>query len=198
MPEAVAALTDASSWLALGAAIWIGMLALQLADLISTASRIPRLSAYALLRDDVADAAQLRLSSAQLADFRGRLADLDGREAMRRTRAGSVTGRLWRGSPWRLIPVALSLVPLTLLIGRSAVLLSAAALILPVICYLLALAAARASVAAAGAREAMREHQRAEIVDLLAAATKTARVPVAGLGDRVRRALQLLREQQGD
>jgi hypothetical protein len=69
------------------------------------------------------------------------------------------------------------------------------ALLLPAMSYLLALAAARASVAAAGARSVVHDQQRAEIVDLLDLATRSSRAPVAGLGDRVRRALQILREQ---
>jgi hypothetical protein len=181
---------------ALCLAIWVGLVALQLADLSLTASRIPKLSAYAAIRDELVDAAETRLSTEQLTAYRDRLAALDEQEAARSVPLGrGANAQLWRGSPWRLVPVLLAAVPVALLVANPPA--ASLALALPVIAYLLALAAARASVAAAGARAVVRDAQRAEIDELLRELAKTARAPVAGLGDRVRRALSILREQQG-
>ncbi|HWR84874.1 MAG TPA: hypothetical protein VN200_02645 [Rhodoglobus sp.] len=180
----------------LALAIWIGLVALQLADLSLTASRIPRLSAYAAIRDELLDVADARLSAEQLQAYRDRLSTLDAAEAARSVPEGrSAAAQLWRGTPWRLGPVVLAFVPAVLLAAEPW--LALAALVLPGIAYVLALAAARASVAAAGARAAVRDAQRAEIDELLRLFAKHARPPVAGLGDRVRRALTILREQQG-
>jgi hypothetical protein len=179
----------------LALAIWIGLVALQLADLSLTASRIPKLSAYAAIRDELLELTDARLSAEQLQGFRARLSELDDAEAARAVPVGrSATAQLWRGTPWRLVPVVAALVPAVLLAAEPW--LTLAALVLPVIAYLLALAAARASVAAAGARAAVRDAQRAEIDELLRHSARNARQPVAGLGDRVRRALTILREQQ--
>ena len=179
----------------LALAIWIGLVALQLADLMLTASRIPRLSGYAAIRDELADLAGARLSAEQLQGFRDRLVELDWAEAERAVPAGrGANAQLWCGTPWRLIPVLLALLPAIALL--QAPLLAAAALALPGAAYALALAAARASVAASGARVAIRDAQRAEIEELLREAARSSRAPVAGLGDRVRRALSILREQQ--
>lgn len=180
---------------ALGLAAWIGLVALQLADLSLVASRVPQLSAFLAIRDELEDASAARLSVEQLDGYRERIAALDEHEAARAVPPGrTATTQLWRGTPWRLVPVALSLIPFLVLLSDLP--LSLLALALPLVSYLLALAAARASVAAAGARAVVHAHQRAEIAELLEAATRSSRKPVAGLGDRVRRALQILREQQ--
>jgi hypothetical protein len=180
----------------LGLAAWIGLIALQLADLVLTASRVPQLSAFVAIRDELEELAGARLSAGQLQGYRERIAVLDAREAARAVPAGrGANAQLWRGTPWRLIPVVLSLLPFLLFASRLPV--GLLALVLPVVGYVLALAAARASVAAAGARGVIHAHQRAEIADLLEGAAKSSRPPVAGLGDRVRRALKILREQQG-
>lgn len=180
----------------LGVAVWVGLVALQLADLSLTASRVPKLSAYAAIRDELEDAADARLSAEQLTGYRDRLAALDELEASRAVPLGrGANAQLWRGTPWRLVPVVLALMPFVLLVASEPI-AAVLSLLLPVSAYVLALAAARASVAAAGARATVRDSQRAEIEDLLRDAAKSARVPVAGLGDRVRRALQILREQQ--
>ena len=60
----------------------------------------------------------------------------------------------------------------------------------------LALASARASLASKTAWHAVYLKQRSEVEDLLIELEKTSRKGVAGLGDRVTRALQILREQQ--
>jgi hypothetical protein len=180
----------------LALATWIGLVALHLADLSLTASRIPQLSSYVALREELVDNADARLSREQLDGFRARLADLETAESARAVPAGrSATSQLWRGTPWRLILVALAFVPFVLFVAPAGSPIALIALALPVISYVLALAAARASVAAAGARSLVHDQQRSEIIDLLEVAARSSRAPVAGLGDRVRRALTILREQ---
>jgi len=60
----------------------------------------------------------------------------------------------------------------------------------------LALTSARASLASKTAWHAVYLKQRSEVEDLLIELEKSSRKGVAGLGDRVTRALQILREQQ--
>lgn len=177
-------------------ALWVGLLALQLADVVLTASRLPQLSAFASVKAALLDAEGQRVSPEQLDAWREQIAELDAREAARAIPAGrGATAQLWRVTPWRLAPTVLAIV----LVGLAAAYwpLVLPALPLPVVTYVLALAAARASVAAASARATVHEQQRAEIEELLDRVSRTARKRVAGLGDRVNRALQILREQQG-
>ena len=190
-----------SSFEFISLAVWVGVVALQLADLTLTASRVPQLSAFSVLRDEVRDASGARLAQEQLDDFRDRLAALDRREAARAVPPSrGANAQLVQGVPWQLAAVALSLLPMIAVVTGpgSAVGAAIVGLLLPVISYLLALAVARASVAAAGARSSLHGNQRAQIIELLDAAAKTSRKKVAGLGDRVARALQILREQQGE
>jgi len=177
-------------------ALWMGVLALQLADIIMTASRLPQLSAFAAIRAELTDAAGTRYTAEQLAAYREQIDALDAREAARAVPAGrGATEQLWRGTPWRLAPTVLAFAPVFFMANLWPV--SLLALLLPVITYVLALAAARASVAAASARALVHEQHRLEIDELLDRAARTSRKRVAGLGDRVNRALQILREQQG-
>lgn len=176
-------------------AVWIGILALQLADVVLTASRLPQLSAFEAIKVELADAQGKRLTTEQLEAYRKQITALDEREAARAVPPGrGANSQLWRGTPWRLVPVALSAVPI--LLTSSEWPASLIAIALPVLSYVLALAAARASVAASSARIAVHELQRVEIEDLLDRASRSSRKRVAGLGDRVTRALQILREQQ--
>lgn len=190
-----------SSFEFLSLAIWIGVVGAQLAELSLTASRVPQLSAFGVLRDELRDATGVRLSAEQLSDFRERLATLDEREATRAvppTRGANA--HLWAGVPWQLAAVLGSLLPfLAVLVADPTHPGSALpGLLLPVISYALALTVARASLAVAAARSGLHAQQRAEVAELLEHAAKNSRQRVAGLGDRVARALQILREQQAE
>ena len=205
-----------SSFEFISLAVWVGIVALQLAELTLTASRVPQLSAYSALRDELQDSASARVSADQLIGFRQSLVALDEREALRSLPASrGANAQLWRGVPWQLTAVAFSFLPMvaTLVSGpRDGMPLNRGSfdwgsfdwgvalvgLLLPVISYALALAVARASVAAAGARTTLHSHQRAEIAELIEQAARSSRQKVAGLGDRVARALQILREQQAE
>ena len=205
-----------SSFEFISLAVWVGAVALQLAELTLTASRVPQLSAFSALRDELQDAASARLSADQLTDFRQRFAALDEREALRCVPASrGANAQLWRGVPWQLTAVAFSFLPMVAALVSEPLVsgpqdggprdgmplnwgVALVGLLLPVISYALALAVARASVAAAGARTTLHSHQRAEIVALIEQAARSSRQKVAGLGDRVARALQILREQQAE
>lgn len=177
-------------------ALWSGLLALQVVDVVLTASRLPQLSAFTSIKAALLEAEGTRVAPEQLAEWREQVAELDAREAARAIPAGrGATEQLWRATPWRLAPTGLAIVGVVAAAGYWPMVLLAVPL--PIVTYVLALAAARASVAAASARASIHEQHRAEIDDLIDRVSRTARKRVAGLGDRVNRALQILREQQG-
>lgn len=177
-------------------ASWFGLVALQLADVVLTSSRLPQLSAFTSVKGELLAAEGTRIAPERLDAWRAQVAELDAREAARAIPAGrGATAQLWRATPWRLAPTVLALALIAASLWAWPVTL--AALPLPIVTYVLALAAARASVAAASARSTIHEQQRAEIDELIDRASRAARKRVAGLGDRVNRALQILREQQG-
>lgn len=177
-------------------ALWAGLLALQIADVVLTSSRLPQLSAFANVKAALHDAEGSRVAPEQLEEWRRQIAELDEREAARAIPPGrGATEQLWRATPWRLAPTVLAIASVVVATVHDPV--GLVALPLPVVTYVLALAAARASVAAASARATVHDQHRAEIEELLDRASRVARKRVAGLGDRVNRALQILREQQG-
>jgi hypothetical protein len=111
---------------------------------------------------------------------------------------------LWGASWWRLVPVVAALVPiLALAFGGNLIALVAdvpivALLLVPIpLSYLLALTSARAALSAKVTWHAVGQAQRSEVEELITNLERTSRKGVAGLGERVARALQILREQQG-
>lgn len=176
-------------------ALWSGLLALQVVDVVLTASRLPQLSAFATMKATLIAAEGTRVSPEQLDAWRAQIEELDARERARAIPPGrGATEQLWRATPWRLAPTAAAVAAAAAFAGHWPIVLVAVPL--PIVTYVLALAAARASVAAASARATVHEQQRAEIEDLVDRVSRSARKRVAGLGDRVNRALQILREQQ--
>ncbi|CAN5171806.1 hypothetical protein BH11ACT2_BH11ACT2_05250 [soil metagenome] len=112
---------------------------------------------------------------------------------------------LWRGNAVRLVPPAL-----TALVTIDGIILCASAptgadyLAVPVIAGLgtvvgafLALFASRVTLASKIAWHAVYVKQRLDALRLLEELERSSRKGVAGLGDRVTRALQILRDQQG-
>jgi hypothetical protein len=103
----------------------------------------------------------------------------------------------------RLMPVlvALCLVVATALAvatnpGSSVAPLAIASLVAPIFSAALAYLSARVALAAKVSTNAVHRAQRDDVVRLIGEFDRTARKGVAGLGDRVTRALQILREQQ--
>jgi hypothetical protein len=110
---------------------------------------------------------------------------------------------LWRGNFLRVVaPLVAFVALLVAVIGvilaaePSSWWLPAALLVVFALSGLLAVASARASLASKTAWHAVYLKQRAEVEDLLLELEKSSRKGVAGLGDRVTRALQILRDQQ--
>lgn len=179
-------------------ALWAGILALQIVDVVLTASRLPQLSEFAAVRTELLEAPGRKLTTEDIENWRDQIEALDARELARSVPAGRrASVQLWRYTPWRLIPALLAIVHIFVVAAITAEPVAVVlALPLPVISYVLALAAARASVAAVSARASVHEAQREEIEQLLDTVARASRKRVAGLGDRVNRALQILREQQ--
>ncbi len=110
---------------------------------------------------------------------------------------------LWRASPSQLIAVVLSCVPVlayiaTLGSGNDWAVWAVVPLlaVLPLVSYFVALSGIRVAIASKVAWHAIAQNQRVEVVDLLSEFERSSRKGVAGLGDRVARALQILRDQQ--
>ena len=177
---------------------WVSIVALQLADVTLAAASVGRARDGLLpLLTELQDATGIRHTPEEVADYRERLDALAGEQTPPTDL--SANAWLWRRSPGRLVPVLLSAVAVVLLFPlalRSPLFL--ALLVLPVVSYVLALAAARASVTAAAIAHVENARQRREIEALIEEAARSSRKKTAGLGDRVTRALQILREQQAD
>lgn len=110
---------------------------------------------------------------------------------------------LWRGNVLRVVPPLLILadtVFVAVLVGiagdPAGWALVALGLLGTAVSAGLAITSARASLAAKTAWHAVYLKQRSEVEDLLIELEKATRKGVTGLGDRVARALQILREQQ--
>jgi len=108
---------------------------------------------------------------------------------------------LWRGNFLRVLAPIVAL--LTFALSLAITIATPSSAWLPVALFVafavssvLALTSARASLASKTAWHAVYLKQRTEVEDLLIELEKAARKGVAGLGDRVTRALQILREQQ--
>lgn len=110
---------------------------------------------------------------------------------------------LWRGNILRLVPAFLALAVAALVIvqfvqqGLDGALPAILLAFIPVVVsYLVAIPSARFALAAKVAWHAVNLSQRSVAVDLIEEFERSSRKGVAGLGDRVARALQILRDQQ--
>lgn len=110
---------------------------------------------------------------------------------------------LWRGNVLRVFAPLLALLAFLLALATVIAAGDASTWWIPVALLLalvvssgVALISARASLASKTAWHAVYLKQRSEVEDLLIELEKSARKGVVGLGDRVTRALQILREQQ--
>lgn len=121
-------------------------------------------------------------------------------DVVRAIRWTSANSYLWRFSPWRFAAVVLGLAvavnaALALAATGESWLIVLIALPVPV-GYLLSVVASRYFLASKATWHAVHLAQRAEVLRLVEEFERSARKGVAGLGDRVTRALQILREQQ--
>lgn len=164
-----------------------------------------------------ADERQRRLrlgprNGAKLPEVRSQLADLSdsfsanrprGLDAVRAIAWQTANTVLWKASPWHVLAIAIAAVPalaaiVSLFVGNSWEVwpVLPVLLVLPIASFVVGLIGVRTSLASKVAWHAIAQNQRAELVDLLAEFERTSRKGVAGLGDRVTRALQILRDQQ--
>jgi hypothetical protein len=124
-----------------------------------------------------------------------------GLVALRSIRLSYAWAYLWRGNGLRVLPPVLATLLFALdvfisVFDHSHLLVAAGLLLAVAVSSFLAVASARASLAAKAAWHAVHLKQRAEAEDLLLEFERSTRKGVTGLGDRVTRALQILREQE--
>ncbi|MEQ1737678.1 MAG: hypothetical protein ABL886_14890 [Rhodoglobus sp.] len=173
--------------------------------LVTTAAMSPAADSYRAIRDELVELHGSRVQQSWLDGLRSRLDAID--ESTRRTPAAPVLS--WRSAarwtfrrPQRVVPVLAALVMFILLsvdtVGASGrewmPVLSGIAVLLS---GTLSVLGARASIVLLTAVRETQLVYRSEAEQLLVEAGRSSRKPVAGLGDRVTRALQILREQQG-
>ena len=157
------------------------------------------------IRLGVRDRAALSRTRAELKNLADefRAVPPSGLRAMSAIRWKFAWAYLWRGNVLRVIAPLLAIVTLALAVTIMVIARDWASwwavvglLTAVVVSSVLALASARASLASKTAWHAVYLKQRTEVEDLLIELEKSSRTGVVGLGDRVTRALQILREQQ--
>lgn len=173
--------------------------------IVTSAATSPAADSYRAIRDELVELRGTRVHQEWLDGLRDRLDAID--EATNRKSPppiaswGSAVRWVFR-RPQRVLPVVAG--ALLLVLGSVAAAsdpghdwVVLAAVVAVLVSAALAVLGARASVTLLSAVRETQVQYRAEAVQLLAEAEKSSRKPVAGLGDRVTRALQILREQQG-
>lgn len=172
---------------------------------ITIAATRPAADSYRALRDELVDVAGTRVQQERINDMRARLAIIDAdrdRTPPPHSASTAAVGLWVFQRPQRVLP-PLSAALLLIFASIAAVehpgrgFTVAAAIVALVLSTVLAIAGARASLVLLNAVRDTQLEYRAEVVHLITEAEKTSKKPVAGLGDRVSRALQILREQQG-
>ena len=170
------------------------------ATVVATVTLLTRdTQSYALLRFAIGDAQARKLSKADLEAWREELAVIDEREAVRHERIARLL---------RYIPIVLSVLALAAVwvaavsalgtadAGWGVILAGIAALLIPTTSIVLAARSARMSLRARASWALVNGKQRAELVKTLDELDRRTSRGVAGLSDRVNRALQILRDQQ--
>lgn len=186
-----------------GAVVLVGLVAAWL--VITVAVTRPAADSYRAIRDELLEHAGTRVPQEWLDTVRARLGEIDHDSERSKppvvVSVRSSIGWVFRRPQRILAPLAavvlLVLVAIAVVSDGSSAWLVVAAALAVVVSTAFAVAGAWASLTLiAGVRDAQIGH-RAELVHLLTEAERSAKKPVAGLGDRVARALQILREQQG-
>jgi hypothetical protein len=157
------------------------------------------IQSYALLRLNIGDAHARKLTKADVEGWRAELRAIDEREAVRHEKIA----RLLRIIPIVLAALALAAVWVATLTSLDrldtvwgAVALAVSAALIPASSVFLAIRSARISLRARASWTLVNGKQRAELVKTLDELERRTSRGVAGLSDRVNRALQILREQQ--
>lgn len=150
---------------------------------------------YQVFRDELRAQASLRLARGRLADYRAWLSAIDAR-------TNDVRRRVIIGRFVRAIPVAIAVIAFAaavwLVFTGSLQPWQAVLTVLPIVASgWLAIAGARTALARNLAIHAVDQKQRAEAIIVLDDLERKTPRKVAGLTERVSRALAILREQQG-
>lgn len=150
---------------------------------------------YQAFRDDLRAHAGSRLAKGRLADYRSWLASIDDRTNDVRRRV--IVGRLVRAIPVVVALIALATAGWLAMLEELAAWQVLLCVVPVVVSTWLAIAGARTALARNLAIHAVHQKQRAEAVILLDDLERKTPRKVAGLTERVSRALAILREQQG-
>lgn len=184
------------SQLLIGALVLVAFIAVGAVTALLAARALRRPSdGYQAFRDELRSQAGSRLAKGRLADYRSWLSSIDERTNDVRRRV--IVGRLVRA-----VPVAVALIALASAVWLTAMqelaMWQALLCIVPVVVSTwLALSGARTALARNLAIHAVHQKQRAEAIILLDDLERKTPRKVAGLTERVSRALAILREQQG-
>jgi hypothetical protein len=162
--------------------------------LAARALRRPQ-TGYQVIRDELRSQAGTRLAKGRIADYRSWLSAIDERQ-------GDLRRHVVAGRWTRVVPVLVALLALAAAIALTATgdrpWWTAALCVIPVaLSAWLAVWGARISLARNLAIHAVHQKQRAEALLLLEDLDRKSPRKVAGLSERVSRALAILREQQG-
>ncbi|EAR25159.1 hypothetical protein A20C1_01186 [marine actinobacterium PHSC20C1] len=164
----------------------------------------PPADSYRLMRDELIELAGVRMHQDQVDEFHARVSAIDAASKERRM-PDSVTvpatlQLILRTPHWLIAPVVSLAVAISAIVevvsDSSRLWMLALALLTLVISVSFAIAAARASMVLRAAVRSTQDVYRGELVGLLFEAERSSKKRVAGLGDRVARALSILREQQ--
>ncbi len=156
-------------------------------------------SEFAVLLAEVRARRGSRITAAELAELHSRYARLETWHAPPRDRSPRPLAALAtrRGIPTYLGLAALVAIVVAVTTGGLEPAYLLVGVLMPVVSSVLAVLARRASIEAARTWHRVHETQRVEIARIIAELDRRAAKGVAGLSDRVSRALQILREQQG-
>ncbi|MBH0111171.1 hypothetical protein I6E81_13425 [Salinibacterium sp. NG22] len=164
----------------------------------------PPADSYRLVRDELIESAGLRIHQDQVDEFRARVSAIDGASRGRvNTGAGTVSAALQLSvrTPYRLIAPVLALgLVIAAVVETSQGSSQGPAVVIAVIAlvasFIIGVSAAQASLALGASVRSTQDVYRGELMSLIVDAERSSKKRVAGLGDRVTRALSILREQQ--
>lgn len=149
---------------------------------------------YQVFRDELRAQAGSRLVKGRLADYRAWLAAIDSRTNDLRRRV--ILGRLVRTIPVLVAATALAAATILVIMGTAPIWQAVLCLAPVLVSAWLAIWGARTALSRNLAIHAVHQKQRAEAVILLDEFERKSPRKVAGLTERVSRALAILREQQ--
>ncbi|WP_010205151.1 hypothetical protein [Salinibacterium sp. PAMC 21357] len=182
------------------------VVAVAVVAIIAVVAVRPPSDSYRLVRDELIESTGLRIHQDQVDEFRLRVTAIDtasqSHQKLDATNAAAVL-RLSLRSPHRLIAPVLSIAVVVVAIAEVAAGTSpswgvAISLLTVLASVIVGVMAARASLALGISVRSTQDVYRGELMSLIVEAERSSKKRVAGLGDRVTRALSILREQQAE